>query len=212
VVLTVALGAVVFVSAIGFTNGLDEPRLGDCVPSSHAATSVYVCDERVVEVSLSKDPLAASGSAEVRMNHVFGEPVASEEIRIEIDTPGGNATVEGLREGGIDDGFVRHGLKPANAEVFEDPDNIIDSSGFTSKIPAAMEEGDLAFFRLNTDANLDQGSAEFEITHTPTGTVLIDEELSKGRPGVLPPQHRRKSRPRFCGVRDHTYADWDGTH
>lgn len=179
VALTVALGAVVFVSAVGFTNGLDEPRLGDCVPSSHAATSVYACDERVIEVSLSEDPLAASGSAEVRINHVFGEPVASEDVRIEIDAPGGKATIEGLREGGIDDGFVRHGLKPANAEVFEDPDNIIDSSGFTSKIPAVMEESDTAFFRLNTDAKLDQGPAEFEITHTPTGEVILDEELSE---------------------------------
>lgn len=179
VVLTVALGAVVFVSALGFTDSLDEPRLDDCVPSSHAAPSPYVCDERVIEISLSEDPLAASGSAEVRMNHVFGEPVASEDIRIEIDTPGGNATMEGLREGGIDDGFVRHGLKPANVEVYEDPDNVIDSSGFTSKIPAVMEEGDLAFLRLNSDAKLDQGSAEFKIIHTPTGTVLVDEELSK---------------------------------
>jgi len=179
VALTVALGAVVFVSAVGFTNGLDEPRLGDCVPSSHAATSVYACDERVIEVSLSEDPLAASGSAEVRINHVFGEPVASEDVRIEIDAPGGKATIEGLREGGIDDGFVRHGLKPANAEVFDDPDNIIDSSGFTSKIPAVMEESDTAFFRLNTDAKLDQGPAEFEITYTPTGEVILDEELSE---------------------------------
>lgn len=179
VVLTVVLGAVVFVSALGFADSPDEPRLDDCVPSSHAATSVYVCDERVIEVSLSEDPLAASGSAEVRINHVFGEPIASEDIRIEIDTPGGNATMERIREGGIDDGFVRHGLKPANAEVFEDPDNIIDSSGFTSKIPSVMEESDTAFFRLNSNAKLDQGPAEFEITHTPTGNVMVDEELSK---------------------------------
>lgn len=179
VALTVALGAVVFVSALGFTGGLDGPRLSDCVPSSHAATSVYACDERVIEVSLSEDPLAASGSAEVRINHVFGEPVASEDVRIEIDAPGGKATMEGIREGGIDDGFVRHGLKPANAEAYEDPDNIIDSSGFTSKIPAVMEESDTAFFRLNSDANLDKGPAEFEIIHTPTGKVMLNEELSK---------------------------------
>ena len=177
--LTVVLAAVVFVSALGFAGSLDEPTPGGCALPSESATPANVCGERVVELRLSNDTLAASGSAEVRMRHVFGETIASEDIRIEVDSPGGAATIAGLREGGIDDGFARHGLKPANAEVYEDPENIIDSSGFTSKIPAVMEEGDTAFFRLNSDAKLDQGSAEFEITHTPTGTVLVDEELSK---------------------------------
>lgn len=177
VVVTVTLSAVVFVSVLGFTDTLDEPTVGDCEIPSRSATPVNVCEERVIEITLADDPLVASGSAEVRMRHAFGEPVASEDIRIEIDAPGGNATMEGLREGGIDDGFVRHGLKAANAQVFEDPDNIIDSSGFTSRVPAVMKEGDVAFFRLNDDAELDRGSASFEITHTPTGTVLVDEEL-----------------------------------
>ena len=177
--LTVALSSVVFVSVLWFTGSLDEPTVGDCALPSESATPVNVCEERVVEINLSEDPLAASGSAEVRMRHAFGKPLASEDIRIEVDAPGGSATMEGLREGGIDDGFVQHGLKPANADVFDDPDDIIDSSGFTSRVPAVMEEGDLAFFRLNDDAELDEGPVRFEITHTQTGTVLVDEELSE---------------------------------
>lgn len=176
--LTVALAAVVSVSVLGFTDSLDEPTLNDCGLPSGFAAPTDLCDERTMEVSLSDDPLGASG-AEVRMRYVFGEPVASEDVRIEIDTPGGRATMEGIREGGIDDGFVRHGLKPANAEVYEDPDNIIDSSGFTSKIPAVMGEGDTAFFRLNSGANLYKGPAGFKIIHTPTGNVILNEELSK---------------------------------
>lgn len=175
--LTVVLAAVVFVSALGFTGSLDEPTPGGCALPSESATPVNVCGERVVDLRLSNDTLAASGSAEVRIRHVFGEPIASEDIRIEVDAPGGAATIDGLREGGIDDGFARHGLKPANAEVYEDPENIIDSSGFTSRIPEVMEEDDTAFFRLNDDAELDRGAVSFEVTHTPTGTVLVDEDL-----------------------------------
>jgi hypothetical protein len=43
-----------------------------------------------------------------------------------------------------------------------------------------MEEGDTTYFRLSNNAEMDEGSATLTVTHTPTGTELIDQEVYGG--------------------------------
>jgi|GEM_PF-4805583 len=183
VMITVMLAGAFTVSALGFTDSIDdEPTIGECKLPSQSATPVGMCDERVAKMSVSADSVGSTG-AELEINHMFGRPIASEDMRIEIDAPGGTATMEGINENGITDAYFcwynddECRLKDATVERYEDPNNMIDSGGDASKVPAVMEEGDTMFFRLSNSAELDKGSATLTFTHTPTGTELINQEI-----------------------------------
>lgn len=186
VMITAMVAGAFSITALGFTDNIDdEPTIGECKLPSQSATPVGMCAERVAKLSVSADSVGSTGS-EIAINHMFGRPIASEDMRIRIDTPGGTATMEGINEGGITDAYFcwynsdECRLKEATVDRYEDPENIIDSGGDTSKVPAVMEEGDTTYFRLSNNADMDEGSATLTVTHTPTGTELIDQEVYGG--------------------------------
>lgn len=183
VMITAMVAGAFTVSALGFTDNLeDEPTLGECKLPSQSATPTNVCDERVANLETNVDYLGSTGG-EVKVHHIFGEPIASENVRIEIDAPGGTATMEGINEDGITDAtFCWYNsdecrLKDATVDNYEDPENIIDSGGDTSKIPAVMEEGDTMYFRLSNSAKMTEGTTTLTVTHPPSGTELINEPI-----------------------------------
>jgi flagellin-like protein len=186
VMITAMVAGAFTVSALGFTDNIDdEPAVGPCELSSESAASVHMCEESVAEMSMSADSTTSAGAG-IEINHMSGEPIASEDMRIEIDAPGGNAVMEGINENGITDAYFcwynsdECRLKDATVQRYEDPNNIIDSGGATSKVPAVMEEGDTTYFRLSNNAEMDEGSATLTVTHTPTGTELINQEVYGG--------------------------------
>lgn len=183
VMITVMVAGAFTVSALGFTDNIDdEPAVGPCELSSESAASVHMCEESVAEMSMSADSTTSAGAG-IEINHMSGEPIASEDMRIEIDAPGGNVVMEGINENGITDAYFcwynddECRLKDATVDRYEDPNNMIDSGGDTSKVPAEMRVGDTMFFRLSNSAEMDKGSATLTVTHTPTGNELISQEV-----------------------------------
>ena len=183
VMITVMVAGAFTVSALGFTDNIDdEPAVGPCELSSESAASVHMCEESVAEMSMSADSTTSAGAG-IEINHMSGEPIASEDMRIEIDAPGGNVVMEGINENGITDAtFCWYNsdecrLKDATVENYDDPENIIDSGGDTSKIPAVMEEDDTMYFRLSNSAKMTEGTTTLTVTHPPSGTELINEPI-----------------------------------